>query len=162
MQAQTGPKTSHTGQGVAVPPQLVVPWLVQWATEQGPLTHAPPCDLGLLHQGWNSVENLLSTVGPDSSMIMGSPPAGPHFSLCSAPYNSTVGPECGSQCGTCVHPMYIHMEKQDYPGDTKCLGMPGVGIRRMHTDLNQDGEQNPRHWFSFQVSVLPWDLFTHL
>lgn len=45
------PKIPHTGQGVAVPPQLVVPWLVQWAAEQGPLAHTPLSDPGLLHQG---------------------------------------------------------------------------------------------------------------
>lgn len=45
------PKMPHTGQGVAVPPQLVVPWLVQWAAEQRSLAHTPLSDPGLLHQG---------------------------------------------------------------------------------------------------------------
>lgn len=52
--------------------------------------------------------------------------------------------------------------KARIPRRWKCLEKPGVGVRRIHIDLTQDSEQNLRHWFSFQASILPWDLFTHL
>lgn len=101
MQAQTGPELgvfssmSHMGQGVAVPPQLVVPWLVQWVTEQAPLTHTPPSDPGLLYQGWNFLGNHLSTMGPDGSTFMGIPSGDPTFHFALHPINSRVGPEYG-------------------------------------------------------------------
>lgn len=110
MQAQTGPELGvfpRMGQGVAVPPQLVVPWLVWWVTEQGPLTYTPPSDPGLLHHGWNFLGNHLPTVGPDSSMFMGTPSAEPtsHFAL--HPINSRLGLRVvvsGCLCASSMHP----------------------------------------------------------
>lgn len=62
-------------------------------------------------------------MGPDSGIFVGITPAGPHFLLYSAPYNSRVGPECGSQnVSVC-----IHIEKQEHPETESVLGSLGWG-----------------------------------